>query len=113
MTFTDKLNLLADKQGWKGAELARRTGVTKTTAGYWLNGTRKPFSDPLLKIAREFGVTVDSLVDDQLELQESPSVDPLVAPDATLAAIQTIIAEIGPKAALRRLIGMPSEGGGS
>ena len=45
------------RQGWKQAELARRTGVNSSTISDWLKGRYGPGSDALRAVCRAFGVS--------------------------------------------------------
>lgn len=72
MEFGPKIEMLIDRKGWTVAELARRTNISKTTIGHWVEGKRKPFSDFLLRVADAFGVDPNFLTDD--ELDEPPPV---------------------------------------
>jgi transcriptional regulator with XRE-family HTH domain len=101
MRFGKKIERLCDERGWNRAELARRIGVSKTTAGNWFDDTRHPFDFTLIKLSRALGVPVDFLVDN--EMDEPPS--PALSPDE--AEVLNLIRALGlPKfEALRRLAG--------
>ena len=53
---------LRDQQGLKDADVARETGITKSTFSDWKNGRSTPKQDKLQKIADYFGVSVDFLI---------------------------------------------------
>lgn len=70
--FSEKVEFLCGERGWNRAELARRIRVSKTTAGYWFDGDRKPYDDKLVALARLFSVPVDYLADDSLDEPPAP-----------------------------------------
>ncbi len=53
---------LRDKNGKKDADVAKATGITKSTFSDWKSGRSTPKNDKLQKIADYFGVTVDYLM---------------------------------------------------
>lgn len=52
---------LRDDKGLKDSDVARATGITKSTFSDWKNGRSKPKDEKLLKIADFFNVTLDYL----------------------------------------------------
>lgn len=52
---------LRDAKGYKDADVARGTGITKSTFSDWKNGRSSPKQDKLQKIADFFGVSTDYL----------------------------------------------------
>lgn len=52
---------LRDDRGMKDADVARETGITKSTFSDWKNGRSKPKDAKLKKIANLFGVSVEYL----------------------------------------------------
>lgn len=52
---------LRDERGCKDADVARETGITKSTFTDWKNGRSSPKQDKLQKIANFFGVSLDYL----------------------------------------------------
>lgn len=52
---------LRDSNGLKDADVAKATGITKSTFSDWKNGRSKPKDEKLQKIADLFGVTTDYL----------------------------------------------------
>ena len=52
---------LRDRKGVKDADVAKATGITKSTFSDWKNGRSKPKDEKLLKIAEYFEVTLDYL----------------------------------------------------
>ena len=52
---------LRDSKGVKDADVAKATGITKSTFSDWKNGRSRPKDEKLLKIAEYFEVTLDYL----------------------------------------------------
>ena len=52
---------LRDDRGMKDADVARETGITKSTFSDWKNGRSKPKDEKIKKIADLFGVSVEYL----------------------------------------------------
>ena len=50
---------LRDAKGMKDADVARETGITKSTFSDWKNGRSNPKDAKLQKIADLFGVSVE------------------------------------------------------
>ncbi|WP_251392798.1 helix-turn-helix domain-containing protein [Mediterraneibacter agrestimuris] len=53
---------LRDAKGLKDANIAKATGITKSTFSDWKNGRSKPKDEKLQKIADYFDVTIDYLM---------------------------------------------------
>lgn len=68
MTLTDKLDILMDSKKINRATLSRESGIPyMTIANFYEKGTDNVKRSTLLKIAKYFGVTLDSLADDTIE----------------------------------------------
>lgn len=52
---------LREEKGVKDSDVARETGITKSTFSDWKSGRSNPKSDKLQKIADYFGVSVEYL----------------------------------------------------
>ena len=52
---------LRDERGLKDADVARETGITKSTFSDWKTGRSVPKDQKLKKLANFFGVSVDYL----------------------------------------------------
>lgn len=50
---------LRDKKGYKDADVAKATGITKSTFSDWKSGRSNPKNDKLQKIAVFLGVSID------------------------------------------------------
>lgn len=53
---------LRDSKGRKDSDVAKATGITKSTFSDWKNGRSSPKQDKLQKIADYFGVSLDYLL---------------------------------------------------
>ena len=65
---------LRDSKGTKDADVAKATGITKSTFSDWKSGRSQPKKEKLQKIAEFFGVTVDYLMtgNEDSKKEESP-----------------------------------------
>ena len=52
---------LRDSLGYKDSDVARETGITKSTFSDWKSGRSTPKDEKLGKIAKLFGVTIEYL----------------------------------------------------
>lgn len=66
--FPDKLRILREQRDMTQRDLARELGVTQGYVYFLENGHRKPNVDLLLKLSRLFGVTLDELAKDEIDL---------------------------------------------
>jgi len=67
MSFCDKIKALRKNVGISQEKLAGELGVTKRMIVNYENGTSLPPLDKVPKIARFFGVSIDSLLTDEEE----------------------------------------------
>ena len=65
---------LRDKKGLKDADVARETGITKSTFTDWKNGRSIPGNEKMKKIADYFSVSLDYLLTG--EKTEIPGFEP-------------------------------------
>ena len=66
---------LRDDRKLRDADVAKATGITKSTFSDWKNGRSNPKQDKLQKIADYFGVTIDYL----LTGEKKPKVNTIAA----------------------------------
>lgn len=59
--FQINLKRLRERNKWSQVDLAKRLGVSQSTLGMWEAGRNKPTYTTLIRIANEFGVSVDAL----------------------------------------------------
>jgi transcriptional regulator with XRE-family HTH domain len=74
MKFHEKLVMLRKQRGWSQAELREHVGVHIAHLSRMENGKAQPSVEMLQKLARAFGVTMDYLMDEQLEEPATASV---------------------------------------
>ena len=98
MTIASKILALCQRDGLTVAKLADIVGVPRPTMHSWLKTeTSRPTLAAAMATARHFGVTLDYLADDTIEL-------PPEGPDPKIAGILEIVHELGPDIARRRLL---------
>ena len=75
MTFSEKLIRLRKREGLSQEALAEVLGVSRQAVSRWEQGTALPDGGKLLPCARQFGVSVDWLLDDaqDWEAQAAPA----------------------------------------
>lgn len=88
---------LRDSKGCKDADVAKATGITKSTFSDWKSGRSKPKGDKLRKIAEFFNVSVEYLetgISSSIELSQKDKRD--IARDMESLREKLINNEIGP-----------------
>lgn len=73
MRFYDKLMYLIDKRGISRNKMVTDLGLNKNSTQNWQKQGTKPRSETMALIAEYFGVTAESLSDDDMELVYQPS----------------------------------------
>lgn len=63
---------LRDLKGCKDSDVAKATGITKSTFTDWKNGRSKPKQDKLQKIADYFGVPLEYLMKKETTTDDKP-----------------------------------------
>lgn len=76
MEFSEKLTQLRRRQGLSQEQLADRLGVTRQSVSKWEGGAAMPELSKLVALSELFGVSVDYLVKDYLEMPEENREDP-------------------------------------
>lgn len=69
MKFYDKLILLMNEKNISRNYLAQQVGITPGAFTNWIRRGSTPKRETFLKIARYFGVTVESLIDDSRDIK--------------------------------------------
>ena len=67
MKFTERLKILRKQANLTQKELAEKIGISQPAYGDWERGVKKPTQDNLVKIAKIFNVSLDSLLDNEVE----------------------------------------------
>lgn len=70
MVFSEKLMELRRREGISQEQLADRLGVTRQSVSKWESGTAMPELAKLIALSDLFGVSVDYLVKDRMEMPE-------------------------------------------
>ncbi len=70
----EKLDRLFASEKDNQSQLARRMGWTDTQVSRWRSGAAAPDPVQLLRLARQFGVGVEYLIDDQLDADPRPEI---------------------------------------
>jgi transcriptional regulator with XRE-family HTH domain len=68
--LSEKLRILREQQGLTQGQLAKQLGISRAYVNLFESGRRMPGTELMLKIANIFGVSVDVLVRDELDLDE-------------------------------------------
>lgn len=92
MTFCEKLKELRTKKNYSQENLAELLNVSRQAVTKWENGNGMPDIDNLKAIAQLFGVTVDSLIHDEKELNESDQSDGLCWRSASAGLVLGLLA---------------------
>lgn len=83
MHFIEKLTSLRKEYGITQQELAEKLGVSRQAVSSWERGTAAPSTENLVRIGKLFGVSVDALVNDDVQLQAESTVLTAVAEEDT------------------------------
>ncbi len=70
--FAEKLSCVLSQRGMTQRELANLAGVDECSMSRYVNGTRKPCMDVLVRMARTLGVSVEYLTgnDEKIPVRE-------------------------------------------
>jgi transcriptional regulator with XRE-family HTH domain len=68
MRFSEKLILLRKRKGMTQEEFSRAVGVSRQSVYKWESGQSYPEAAKLLEIRRLFGVSIDHLLDESIQL---------------------------------------------
>ena len=72
MSFQKSLHSLLQSPNWNQAKLSEAIGVKQATVSRWLSGKSEPTIEPVRKLARIAGVTVDEFLNGNIVLTHSP-----------------------------------------
>lgn len=79
MRFKDKLSVLRKQHSMTQMELAEKLGISRQAISKWERGVAEPSTENLVSIGKLFNVPVDTLVDENLQLQQISSTQVAVA----------------------------------
>ena len=71
MNLADKIIQLRKKKGWSQEELAEMINVTRQSVSKWESRASMPDLDKIVRLSEIFGVTVDYLLKDERETEET------------------------------------------
>ena len=77
MSFHSKMIKLRKHKGFTQETFAAEVGVSRQSVYKWESGQSYPEVEKLLKVARTFGVTVDDMLNDEMEVGRNGEMMPL------------------------------------
>ena len=83
MSFGKKLSFLRKQRGMTQMELAEKLDISRQAVSRWERGTAEPSTENLVSIGKLFDVTVDTLINEDIQLQNGPAVQTAAAEDTT------------------------------
>lgn len=69
MRFGEKLSFLRRQRGMTQMELAEKLDISRQAVSRWEQGTSEPSTENLVSIGKLFDVSVDALVNENVQLQ--------------------------------------------
>lgn len=79
MRFGEKLSFLRKQHGMTQLELAEKLDISRQAVSRWEQGTSEPSTENLVSIGKLFGVPVDDLVNETVQLQDESTVQVVMA----------------------------------
>ena len=70
MEFSERLKDLRKQAGLTQVEVAEKLGISQPAYASWERGVKKPTQENLVKIAKIFNVSLDSLFDNKVEQED-------------------------------------------
>lgn len=101
MGYAEKLQKLCVLRGLDQATLSMRLGVSRSTMSRIMNGSQEPKLHLALGLARVFGVSLDFLADDDLDI-EPHGHWMFLSPDE--ASVLRLVKRLGTEASIDRLL---------
>lgn len=77
MSFHSKMIKLRKNKGFTQETFAQEIGVSRQSVYKWESGQSYPEVEKLLKVARTFGVTVDDMLNDEMEVGRNGEMMPV------------------------------------
>lgn len=74
MRFGEKLSFLRKQRGMTQMELAEKLDISRQAVSRWEQGTSEPSAENLVNIGKVFDVSVDALVNENVQLQAETAV---------------------------------------
>lgn len=72
MTLGEKIILLRKQAGMSQSDFAEQTGVSRQSVSKWESGESMPDADRVFAISKLFGVSADTLLDNDKEIEDKP-----------------------------------------
>lgn len=79
MKLGEKLTFLRKQRAMTQLELAEKLDISRQAVSRWEQGTSEPSTENLISIGKLFGVSVDDLVNESVQLQAESAVQVAVA----------------------------------
>ena len=70
MEFSERLKDLRKQAGLTQVDVAEKLGISQPAYASWERGVKKPTQENLVKIAKIFNVSLDSLLDNKVEQED-------------------------------------------
>lgn len=70
MEFSERLKDLRKQAGLTQVDVAEELGISQPAYASWERGVKKPTQENLVKIAKIFNVSLDSLLDNKVEQED-------------------------------------------
>lgn len=74
MRFGEKLSILRKQRGMTQMELAEKLDISRQAVSRWEQGTSEPSTENLVSIGKLFDVSVDALMNENVQLQVESAV---------------------------------------
>lgn len=74
MRLSEKLSFLRKEHGITQQELAEKLNVSRQAISSWERGTSEPSTENFVRIGKLFGVSVDALLNDDVQIQAESTV---------------------------------------
>lgn len=104
MGYVDKLHKLCMMRGMDQVTLARRVGISKSSMSRILSGSQEPKLRLAYELAKVLGVTLDSLMNEDLPVSPVARTVPL---DEAQLTILNIVDRLGYEESIDRLLAVP------
>lgn len=110
MGYVDKLHKLCLMRGLDQVTLARKVGISKSSMSRILSGSQEPKIRLAYELAKVLGVTLDSLMNEDVPIDPTARTVPLSESQLT---ILNIVDRLGYEEAIDRLLAVPGHNSGS
>lgn len=94
MKLQEKISTLRRRQGWSQEELAEHLGVSRQSVSKWESGASTPELERIVQMCNLFGLTADTLIRDDLDLDGEISAAGETAPRWPVMTLDDVFAYI-------------------